>query len=114
VEGDEEDEEDEEEVTRMALDWKLVKIISSAVLIANAKEVIKRCQTIVFVMVLFKVQCWVLDVELSVILSPHLPHLFYLGSQPALKTTVKPRKMTVRAQVTRFNVFSALLVLLNN
>ncbi len=78
VEGDEEDEEDEEEVTRMALDWKLVKIISSAILIANAKEVIKRCQTIVFVIVFFKMQCWVLDVELLVILSPSSPPSFLL------------------------------------
>jgi len=55
-EEDEGDEEDEEEVTKMALDGRFVKIISSAVPIANAKEVIKRCQNTVFVMITGKIQ----------------------------------------------------------
>ena len=40
--------------------------------------------------------------------------IHYCGNKLALKTTVKPIKITVSAQVTRFRVVSALLVLLNN
>ena len=87
-----------------ALDWKLAKIINSPVPINNNRAANNRCKIRFFWMLDFG--CWVFS---------HFPISHpYLGNQPALKTTVKPRKITVSAQVTRFNVFSALLVLLNN
>lgn len=90
---------------KLAFDGRLVKITSSPVPIAKARTA-SNCRVNKFFRVL-GVGYWIL---FPISLVPYA----YLGSQPALKTTVKPRKITVSAQVIRFNVFSALLVLLNS